>query len=175
MWPGGRRSVRCATWDYTSPGAYYITLNTHRFQPIFARAVMREKRLTLRGILATACWLAIPSHFSQVRLDEFTVMPNHFHGVLVLLEEQRWFALDPSWEAPREARLISGSVGAIVGPFKSAVTRRVHRVAPYEAARVAPVWHRGYHDRIIRDEREFDAKRRYTINNWGRWVHEHLR
>lgn len=177
MKPGGRRSVRCSTWDYTSPGAHYITLNTHRFQPIFARTVGRAKCLTVRGILATACWLAIPSHFAHVRLDEFTVMPTHFHGVLVLIEGPRWFALDPTWvePEPREARLISGSIGAIVGSYKSAVTRLVHRVAPDETTRVAPVWQRGYHDRIIRDGREFDAKRRYTINNWDRWVDEHLR
>ena len=77
MRAGGRRQPRCPVWDYTSPGAYYITLVTHHRQEIFAHATGVAKRLTRRGILATACWLAIPSHFPQVRLDEFVIRPNH--------------------------------------------------------------------------------------------------
>lgn len=165
-----RRSNRCDRWDYTSPSAYYVTICTHKRRPLFVQAQGVDKQLTLAGILATACWLALPSHFPDVRLDEFTVMPDHVHGILVLIDSLRWFGLDPiDAKAPRPGPL-SGSIGSIVGSYKAAVTKWVHRTASDDATRHAPVWQRNYHDRIIRDDREFDAKRRYTINNWNRWV-----
>lgn len=168
-----RHSTRCQVWDYTSAAGYYVTICTHRRQPILASSQGAEKRLTLAGILATACWLALPSHFPGVCLDEFTVMPDHVHGVLVLLDAPRWWALDPTGASAPPPGPISGSIGSIVGSYKSAVTKLIHRAATDDVMRKAPVWHRNYHDRIIRDAREFNAKRLYTINNWNRWVDKH--
>ncbi len=168
-----RRSIRCERWDYTSPSAYYITICTHKRRPIFAVPDGVDKQLTVAGLIATACWLALPWHFPNVCLDEFTVMPDHVHGILVLIESPRWFGLDPTGESARPPGPLRDSIGSIVGSYKAAVTKWIHRTASDDATRHAPIWHRNYHDRIIRDDREFDAKRRYTINNWNRWVESH--
>ena len=165
-----RTSIRRENWDYTSPGAYYVTICTNQRRPLFAQAQDVDKQLTFAGILATACWLALPWHFPTVRLDEFTIMPDHVHGILVLIEGPRWFGTDPTNAPGPPPGPLSGSIGAIVGSYKAAVTKWVHRTASDERSRHAPIWQRNFHDRIIRDDREFDAKRRYTIDNWNRWV-----
>lgn len=69
-----RRSIRLFGFDYSTPGAYFVTICTRDRQPIGDPA--RE--------VVTACWTEIPTHFPNVTLDAFVVMPDHLHGVLIL-------------------------------------------------------------------------------------------
>ena len=81
-----RRSIRLPGYDYSSPGAYFITIDTHRSVHIFGEIVDGEMRLNEWGAIADACWRAIPDHFPNTELDEFVVMPNHMHGIIVIME-----------------------------------------------------------------------------------------
>ena len=79
-----RRSIRLKGYDYTQPGAYYITLCTKARQCLFGDVVKGEMRLNSLGYIAFTCWQAIPNHFPHVELDAFVIMPNHLHGILVI-------------------------------------------------------------------------------------------
>ena len=79
-----RRSIRLKGHDYTSPGAYFITICTHQRQCLFGEIVDGEMQLNEFGNWVDAYWKRLPTHFSHLQLDRFVVMPNHVHGILVL-------------------------------------------------------------------------------------------
>lgn len=176
-----RRSIRLQGWNYTTPGAYFITICTYQRACLFEDSRLRD--------LAENGWQNIPAqpHAKHVFLDEWVVMPNHLHGILILTELETDNATDPGarprrWEdffekqssgrtaSPLPPRGVEpGSVGAIVGNFKSLVARRANNLRRSPGAKV---WQRGYYDRIVRNEREFDAIRQYIRDNPRRWAED---
>jgi putative transposase len=126
--------------DYSSPGAYFVTVCTHRRALLFAEAPAIEA--------VQACWIEIPSHFA-VELDAFVVMPNHVHGIVLI-------------QRAGHARPLP----TVIGSFKSAVARSINL---FRGTRGEPVWQRGYYDRVIRDERELEALRQYVVSNPASW------
>ena len=79
-----RRSIRLKGHDYTSPGAYFITICTHQRQCLFGEIIDGEMQLNEFGKWVDACWKRLPTHFPHLQLDRFVVMPNHIHGILTL-------------------------------------------------------------------------------------------
>lgn len=137
--------------------------------------------------VAENAWRDVPNqpHARHVTLDEWVLMPNHLHGIIVLGDLGDECAAGRGEAAGREILsergtifpaasplradspyLVAGSVGAIVGNFKSLVTRRVNHLRRTPGAKV---WQRGYYDRIVRNDRELDAIRRYIRDNPDRW------
>ena len=74
-------SIRLPDYDYTLPGMYFVTICTKNRQCFFAN---NEIKLSNIGRIAHQYWAEIPQHFSNVSLDEFVVMPNHVHGVIII-------------------------------------------------------------------------------------------
>jgi REP-associated tyrosine transposase len=162
-----RRSIRLRGWDYTMPGAYFITICAYGREPLFNTPSFRE--------IVENAWRAIPAHphAADVTLDEFVIMPDHVHGILVIDgdggAEDRGRPAVASDDDHRGCGvvsasqcLLSGSIGAIVGNFKSLVARRINTVRGTPGANV---WQRGFYDRIIRDDQEMMAVRAYIRNN----------
>ena len=73
-----RRSIRLTGFDYASPDAYFVTICAWRGELFFDRGRARQ--------IAEACWREIPAHAPSVELDEWVVMPNHIHGIIVIRE-----------------------------------------------------------------------------------------
>jgi putative transposase len=145
---GNRKRLRLPSFDYATDGAYFVTICAHRRRPIFARLSSDTFSLTPAGLAVERCWTQIPSHFA-VDVDAFVVMPNHVHGIVIL---------GGAGHAP--------PLPTVVGAFKSAATREVNRERGTPGA---PLWQRGYHERVIRSERELEALREYVVNNPAAW------
>ena len=79
-----RRSIRLREYDYAGAGAYFVTVCAHERQCLFGG--IREGVMTLNeaGMIVESVWQALPDRFPQIVLDEFVVMPNHFHGIVVI-------------------------------------------------------------------------------------------
>ena len=159
-----RHSIRLEYADYSAAGIYFVTICS--FERRQALGVMRRNRFlpSKLGGLARECWVAIPNHFARVRLDEFVVMPNHLHGLLVLyppVGAQHCCALE---DAP-DGGVQAGSLGAIVRSFKAIVTRRAHEELGWRG----PVWQRNYFERIVRGKDELSQTQRYIVENPLRW------
>ncbi len=170
-----RRSIRLKGWDYRTPAAYFVTICTHDRAPLFGRVVDGDMVLNAFGEIVWACWREIPEHFPHVELDAFVVMPNHVHGIIFIVDVVgslhagathvgATHASPLRGDAPRGPA--SGSLGAIVGSFKSAVTQRINALRNTPGA---PVWQRNYYEHIIRTERALNAIRRYIAENPLRW------
>lgn len=82
-----RRSIRLCDYDYTQDGVYFVTICAHNRECIFGNVLDGIVRLNGWGEIVQECWNAIPQHFNGVELDEFVIMPNHVHGVIVI---NRW-------------------------------------------------------------------------------------
>jgi putative transposase len=78
--------MRLKEYDYSQPGEYFITICTYNHECIFGNIVDEEMKLSTEGAIAQRCWEKIPKHFSNVQLDEYSIMPNHVHGILILTE-----------------------------------------------------------------------------------------
>lgn len=184
-----RRSLRLSGYDYCCPNAYFFTACTQNRDCIFGR--VREGRMCLNefGMIVRECWNELPDHFANVVLDEFQIMPNHVHGIFWIVDRRS----DASSMAPipfvgmthassLQNRIVfsrtdnpeslpargprSGSVGAIVGSFKSAAARRINRARYLPGA---SVWQYNFHERIIRTQTSLGRIRRYIGNNPRNW------
>jgi len=161
-------SVRKPYWDYSSPGWYFVTICTKNQKCLFGKVVDDAVDLSVIGRHTTACWCEIPVHHCNVEIDEFIVMPNHVHGIVVLTGPERLPVLRRRGQIKQIAELTSvhpqpGSLGAVVGSFKAAVSYwcRTHN---FEFG-----WQARFHDRIIRDKNSLKAVRDYIRKNAANW------
>ncbi|RME13326.1 MAG: transposase [Ardenticatenia bacterium] len=172
-----RRSIRLKGYDYTQPGAYFVTICTHERAHLFGRVVDGEMVLNAWGEIVRDEWFRTADIRANVELyaDEFVVMPNHVHGIIWIVETDETDVGATRQVAPTNRRVaptdrprgpVSGSLGAIIGQYKSAVTRRINIQRNTPGGRV---WQRNYYEHIIRTERALHAIRRYIADNPRRW------
>jgi putative transposase len=155
-----RQSIRLPHYDYTQAGAYFITIVTYQRELMFEDPILRK--------IIETFWQCIPLHVPRVKLDAFVVMPNHVHGILWLIDTglSDW-TRDSA--ASTQAHLLPGSLGAIVGNFKSITTRRINQVRKTPGQ---PVWQRNYYEHVIRHDQELNAIRQYIIDNPANWIQD---
>ena len=168
MWPE-RKIARLREYNYRQSGTYTITICAHERRLVFGKIQNGIMRLHPFGRIAQEDWLAIPSHYSNMTLDEFIIMPNHIHGILII-ENEAPPTQEEKLELRRFGRPQSGSLGTIIGSFKSGVCRRICEV------RQCPmrVWQERFWDHIIRDERVLQNQREYIFNNPLNWETDEL-
>ena len=171
-----RRSLRLPGFDYGQAGAYFVTICTHNRVPMFGSIVGAEMRLNEAGRVVRECWTAIPEHYPRARTDAFVVMPNHVHGIVLLLDNvsgiratqgKRVGANDYSPLHRNESPFHSPSrtLGAIVRGFKIGVTKWFRNNTD-----VHTVWQRNYYEHVIRSEAALNDIREYIINNPAKWA-----
>lgn len=144
-----RRSIRLKGYDYSQAGAYFVTICTQNRACLFGEVVGGDLRLNDAGTIARQCWLEIPIHFPNTELDEFVIMPNHVHGIIVLVEPP------------------TRSIPTIIGSFKSATTKRINE---YRSTPGTPVWQRSYYEHVIRDDESLNRIQKYIRNNPVKWT-----
>ena len=82
-----RRSIRMPGYDYSSFGAYFVTICAHGGQCLFGEVVDGEMHLNAAGEVVRDCWEGLPRHYAGVELDAFVVMPNHVHAVVWIVDD----------------------------------------------------------------------------------------
>jgi len=78
------QSTRLQHWDYGWNGAYFVTICAQNRDHFFGDTQTGIMKLSEIGQLAQKYWQEIPDHFPYIIMDEFVVMPNHVHGILVI-------------------------------------------------------------------------------------------
>jgi len=183
-----RRSIRLPGYDYTSEGAYFVTVVTHHRERLFGEIVNDEMVLNDFGKIVREEWLKTAQLRSEVELieDEFVIMPNHFHGIINITDSLGHGAPDDTVGAfngrgdrPDDTvgayghtplrnsfRSPSRSLGSMVRGFKSAVTTRINILRGTPGT---PVWQRNYFEHIISTDREYETIAAYIANNPSNW------
>ena len=146
-----RSNPRLRHFDYRTPGAYFITAVTHDRACLFADSATLA--LNAAGRMIENSWRSLSRHFA-IDLDEYVVMPNHIHGIVIL---------------PAEGNV---RIGTIIGAFKSTTTVLYGRgvVAEGWPRFAGKLWQRNYHEHVIRDPRDLERVREYVANNPASWV-----
>lgn len=161
-----RRSIRLPGYDYRQAGAYFITLVSWQRQEFFGEILDQQMYLNASGQILLDEWLKTVLIRADVELHTCQVMPNHFHGILVI-HDRATHPIDTLSGLPK------GSVGAIIGQIKSITTKRINLVrgTPGE-----PVWQRNYYEHIIRSDQEWQDISDYIELNPINWANdvEHL-
>ena len=174
-----RRSIRLREYDYSGIGAYFVTMCVADRECLFGEVLDESMRSNEIGLVVAECWEAIPQHFPHIQLDEFVVMPNHIHGIIII--ERRgtacrarfWDDGDDQGTACRAptvgtfGRPIAGSLSTIIRSFKSAVTKQVNEL---RENRGVSVWQRNYYEHVIRDENDLCTVRQYIADNPMKWA-----
>ncbi len=139
-------------------------------------------RLNRYGEIVQGEWLLTAQLRPNVVLDAWVVMPNHFHGI-ILITNDRWgttrraptkenFQSGTARCAPtieQFGKPVAGSLPTIVRAFKSAVTKRVNDLRKTPGA---AVWQRNYYEHVIRNEDSLQKIREYIVNNPVRWEYD---
>jgi REP element-mobilizing transposase RayT len=161
------QSTRKKGWDYTLPGMYFVTICTEARRPFFGFVLGEAMHASGAGMIAENYWKEIPAHHNNIELDEFIVMPNHVHGIIVIPGE-RLPELRPKEKFRRvaelsQARAKKDSVSSVLASYKSAVTTWCR------AQGLDFAWQPRFHDRIIRGKNSLQAVREYIRDNPKNW------
>jgi putative transposase len=151
-----RKTVRLREYDYSQPGEYFVTICTKNHECIFGSIVDGKMDMNKRGRIVDEYWKGIPEHFPYVDLDECIIMPNHFHGIIIIND------MDIHCRGEVTSPLRKSTLGNIAAYFKYRSTKLINES---QGTPDAKVWQRNYYDRIIRDEKELQNIRDYIINN----------
>ena len=174
-----RHSIRLKGYDYSSAGAYFVTICVHNGESTLGEITNDEMNPSLFGRIAAECWDDLPNHYPHLILDAFVVMPNHVHGILVLddipvragLKPARDDTPDDVGAGLKPAPTTRHALSEIVRAFKTFSARRINTA---RNAKGIPFWQRNYYEHIIRNERSYFAIRDYIFNNPINWREDKL-
>ena len=157
-----RKNLRIPDFDYSQPGAYFVTIVTKDRKTLFGQIVDGEMALNDIGRMVEEVWIAIPSHFPNVELGEFVIMPNHIHGIIsITVGATHASPLTRVAKGP-----MPGSIAAIVGSFKSTASRKFRETTANPGKHL---WQRNYYEHIIKNERDYQATYDYILANPMNW------
>ncbi len=166
-------SARLAGYDYGNSGFYYVTICTknkiHYFGEIAETLHATSLQPSRIGEIANQFWKEIPEHFPLVELDEYSIMPNHMHGIIAIEKPYEKDAPETLYAGSLQSNKMSdispksGSLSTVIRSFKSAVTKWCNE-NNYEF-----FWQPRFHDHIIRNEKELNNIRQYIIDNPKNW------
>jgi putative transposase len=164
-----RKSIRLKEYDYSQPGAYFITICTKDREHLFGEVRDAQMIENEYGKAVQACWNALPEHYPNVQLDAFRVMPSHMHGIVMIIPDDNEPMVGAIHESPlpktiaeRRRMLLS----KIMGRFKMNSAKQINLIKQTPGQ---SVWQRNYFEHIIRDEKSLNRIRQYIITNPERW------
>ena len=174
----GRRSIRLKGWDYSRPGAYFVTVCTQNRKCLFGEIKNDEMELNGLGQVVWDRWNRIPYHFKHVQLDVFQIMLNHIHGILFIVDvgakhseihnrevgKNQIRNASPLRNRPHGTQ--PGSLSAIMQNFLSVSIRNISQIRQTLGDKV---WQRNYYDHIIRNENGLNQIRDYITGNPSKW------
>lgn len=163
--PRRQNSLRLKGYDYSQPGAYFVTTVTHQRECLFGEIENDVIRLNNAGKIVRTVWLGLPQYYAHIELGAFIIMPNHAHGVIII-NDAVGAGLRPAPTKPQKQHGLS----EIMRAFKSFSSRRIHEHDEFSPEKI---WQRGFHDRIIRNEDEWSRIHLYIETNPINWQEDH--
>ena len=165
-------STRLQSYDYSSQGAYFITVCTKNRECLFGEISDGLMNLNDFGEIVLNCWHDLPNHYANIILDVFVIMPNHVHGLIIIVET----GFKPVCTKPVSTMELANTtvtaskpnhgLSEFVRAFKTFSSKRINAIRQTTGRQV---WQLRFYDHIIRDEPELNKIREYIINNPLNW------
>ncbi len=156
-----RKPTRLRDYDYSNSGYYFITICTHNHKNLFGNIELQELcdipqiKLSKIGEIVECELLKIESHYSNIEIDKFVIMPNHIHLIIKITERINPFPT------------IKFDISNIIGKYKAAVTRNVGNAFMHSEKH--KIWQRSFHDHIIRGDEDYLKIWNYIDGNPQKW------
>ncbi|MBD2269503.1 transposase [Anabaena sp. FACHB-1391] len=185
-----RQSIRLKGYDYSQSGLYFITICCYQRECLFGNIINSQIILNNFGQLIKEEWLKSAEIREEIEFDDFIIMPNHFHGIVIINQEinSDFMKNDVDFQdnnvgangrSPLRQIQLSRtkismkpkSISSLIAGFKSATTKKINiiRNTPQN-----PVWQRNYYDHIIRNDESLARIREYVQNNPLSWENDQL-
>lgn len=173
-----RRSIRLRGYDYSLAGMYFVTICARNREFLLGDVVDGEMRLSDAGQIVRTAWYDLPNHYPNVELDEFAVMPNHVHEIIVLVGAGMvgahmvgaGFKPAPTTTnlapATNPGPIVHHGLPEIVRALRTFSARRINQIHNTPGV---PVWQRNYYEHIIRNKASLNRIREYITNNPMLW------
>jgi len=147
-----RKPNRIRNFNYSSSGYYFVTVCIKNREESF-------------GKIVNNVWLNIPIHYQNVILDEFVIMSNHVHGIVVLKQLYRTVGTGQCPVPTINKNIKYGLISKIINGFKNATTKKIR----YVYGEHSFGWQRSFYNHIIRNEQSLFAIRQYIKDNPSKW------
>ena len=179
-----RHSIRLLGYDYSTAGFYFVTFCVQGRACLLGEITNGKVVLNDAGRMVEKIWMELPQRFPNVVMDTLVVMPNHFHGIVILDDHPNKMINrrgescirpmnhdEPGDHKDRPYGTLDGSVGRIVQAFKSLSTNAYILGVNHQNWPPFPgkLWQRNYYERIIRNEEELLKTRQYIHDNPLQW------
>lgn len=187
-----RHSARLQSYDYRQPGYYYVTICVTHRQCLLSSIVNAQIHLSSAGSVIQSEWNKLPERFQHVRLDQYVIMPNHFHGIVIFegpqalsenmdeshiptrfrqyingTEQIQRMSLDSSHHTTKNSEL--PILGEVIRTFKEASTYHIRKTVHPDFA-----WEGRLYDHVIRNIADLARVRNYIFNNPASWQEDVL-
>jgi len=180
-----RRSIRLKWYDYSTAGAYFVTICAQNRAWLFGEVVDGKMMLNDAGRMIDKIWYEMPQYFPNINMDIFQIMPNHIHGIIITgansmsTRANNVINGNSVNQSSQIQQGICNPVNIGVVPSLSAVVQSFKRYTTIEYIKMVKrkilprfnkrVWQRNYYEHIVRNENEFDRIKWYIINNPYQW------
>ncbi len=163
-----RKPMRLPGYDYSLPGAYFVTACTRNRQFLFETSAAK--------LAVESAWHLLSDIFANIELGEFVVMPNHIHGIIWILGEGAYRLHPGTWKnndicrdgqppIPTNVKEFE-TLSNIVGAFKTVAATRVNKLRGDIGL---SVWQKSFYDHIVRNDHELTRVHEYIRNNPFQW------
>ena len=161
-----RQSIRLKDYDYSQYGYYYITICTKNRKCYFGQITNGKMELSQIGEIVCHEWIKTPQIRKNIKLDKWIVMPDHFHAIVVIENDNVVDHVGACRGMPLQqfSQPKSQSLSMIINHFKSAVKRWCNK-NDFEYFQ----WQTRFYESIIRNKKQLNAIREYIINNPLKW------
>jgi putative transposase len=156
-----RSSIRLKQYDYSWPGWYYVTMCTKDRDCTLGDVIADRVVLNEIGKISEQCWRWLGERFPQVELDEYVIMPNHLHGIVIINEPRR----NGSRTTPTQIK--TKPLGRLIGAFKTTSTKQINQ---RQGTPGDIFWQRGFYEHVIRNDADLHRIRQYIQNNPQKWA-----
>ena len=182
------KSVRLSSWDYSSNGYYFVTICTHNREHYFGEIDVETRliaslRMTEIGKMVRHYWLKIPDHFPFATLDEFVIMPNHVHGIVIIENDMNTNTECKNGDTTPPTNTMGAggitrqknpmfyqSISKILRWYKGRCTFEINKTQPKNGFK----WQSRFYDHIIRNDDDLCRIRQYINNNPVNWNTDEL-
>jgi len=154
-----KKQYRLPHYDYSQNGCYFVTICTKNRKNSFGKIQLSEI-----GQIAKKYWLEITDRFNKVTLDEWMIMPNHVHGIVIIGENNVNCRNTPRRVPTGMQPLIKNSLSSIINHYKGNVKRFCNKNGFNHFS-----WQSRFYDHILRNENSLNKIREYILNNPLKW------
>lgn len=159
-----RKPLRLKNYAYSTGGSYYVTLCTKNKITYFGEIIAAKMMLNDFGKIAEYYWKQIVEYYDHIVLDEFVIMPNHLHGIIIICDDAVTGRC-PVTTNSAMGKVRYGILSKVVNSYKGIVTKTINNTN----TNLKFTCQRSFYDHIIRNEDSLAKIREYTKNNPLKW------